>query len=128
MPNFIERVQKLNLPLDQVVVIGSGLLDVLGMRRARDVDLVVSRAVFDKLRQTAGYQLNYKADQPYLTFEDYEIWTDWGSEYSFEVLQASATTIDGVMFVNKDILIEKKLSRSLPRDIKDVEMLEAKLL
>lgn len=122
---FIERVQKLNLPLGEVVVIGSGLLDVLGLRRSSDVDLVVSQSLFDSLRQTNGFKLNFKAEQPYLTYQDYEIWTDWGPEHGFEVLKASAVSIDGVNFVSPEILIEKKRQRGLERDLKDIQLLSS---
>lgn len=123
--DFIERVRKINLPLDEVVVIGSGLLDALGLRHASDVDLVISQSLFDKLSQTAGYKLGYKASQPYLTYQDYEIWTDWGAQYGFEVLKDSAVTIEGVSFVSPRVLIAKKRQRGLDRDLKDIQLLAA---
>lgn len=127
MSDIFERVKKINLPLDEVVVIGSGLLDALDLRRSTDVDLVVSERLFASLRDTNAYNLNHKHDQPYLTKDDYEIWTDWGADLTFEVLAATANTINEVMFVDKEILIKKKLERSLSRDLKDIELLEGRL-
>jgi len=37
--NIVGRLKKLNLPLGQRVVVGSGILDALGIRPAHDIDL-----------------------------------------------------------------------------------------
>ena len=37
---FSERVKDLGLPLDQLIVIGSGLLDQLGIRAASDINQI----------------------------------------------------------------------------------------
>ncbi len=51
MSDYIKRVKKLNLPTNEYVVIGSGLLDVLGIRKAVDIDIVASRQLFKKLQK-----------------------------------------------------------------------------
>lgn len=49
--DVIAETKKLDLSRGEYVVIGGGLLNALGVRPAKDVDLLVSQAVFDKLVQ-----------------------------------------------------------------------------
>ena len=46
--NIIERVKKLNFPQDEYVVVG-GVMEVFGIRSARDVDIVASKKLFKEL-------------------------------------------------------------------------------
>ncbi len=123
---IIERVKQLQLPLDEVVVIGSGLLDALQLRPARDVDLVVSERLFKQLAQQPEYQSQQRGTEVYLTRGTCEIWRDWGPALPFTTLQASATTIAGVLFVNQAILVAWKKQRGLPKDQRDVSLLEGR--
>ena len=49
--NILQKVKELNLPEGSYVVEGSGVLDVLGIREANDIDLVVSPEVYEKLKE-----------------------------------------------------------------------------
>ena len=42
---FAERVKELGLPLDQIIIIGSGILDQLGIRQSADIEVGAGRAV-----------------------------------------------------------------------------------
>lgn len=44
--SLIERIKELRLPEGQFMVSGSGILDVLGIRSAEDIDLLVSPELF----------------------------------------------------------------------------------
>ena len=54
---FSERVKDLGLPLGQLIVIGSGLLDQLGIRAASDIDLVVSNELFNALKNDNAWKI-----------------------------------------------------------------------
>ena len=54
--NIIEKIKELNLPKDQYVVIGSGVMDILGIRRANDIDLSVTKELHQKLRETGKWE------------------------------------------------------------------------
>ena len=51
---FADKVKALNLPLDQIIVIGSGILDQLGIRPASDIDLAASSDLMKKLSEESG--------------------------------------------------------------------------
>ncbi len=122
--NFIERVKELNFPLDQLVVIGSGLLDAYGLRAADDIDLVVSDELYDKLKQAGDYKESIKHDEPYLAGDKLEIWKTWGSKYNYQTIKSISITIEGVNFVNPDLLIVKKREQGRDKDLADIKLLE----
>lgn len=119
-----EQVRLSGLPLDQLVVIGSGLLDQLGLRQSRDVDLAVSSKLFEELRQSGGYTVGEKHEQLFLEKGMYEIWKDWGHDAPFEKLWHEGQTLDGIRFVATDFLIRWKDARGLEKDVQDIALLE----
>ena len=121
---FIQRVKDLGLPLDQFVVIGSGLLDVYGLRSADDIDLVVSEPLYSSLKSRADYQEATKHGELYLTSDNVEVWQTWGSGHEFEVLLANAVVIDGIKFINPEQLIVKKIELGRDKDLRDIILLE----
>ena len=124
-----DRVKMLGLPLDQLIVIGSGILDVLGIRRASDVDILVTREVFKNLSSDATWKSD-KAESGSLRLSknDYEVFYDWsdtGSEYpDFDDLVSYTTEIEGVRYVSLDYLRERKLSRGWEKDLGDVRLID----
>ena len=52
---FAERVKELGLPLDQIIIIGSGILDQLGIRQSADIDVATNREVLEKIARSGGW-------------------------------------------------------------------------
>jgi hypothetical protein len=123
---IIERVQQLNVPLDQTVVIGSGVLDALGLRAAGDVDLVVSSELFETLSQMPEWKLATKHDEPIVTKGDAEAFLSWGSDAvpNFQQLYADGITVEGVRFANPRFVIAWKQGRLSDKDKADIALLE----
>jgi len=124
MASIIEKVKQLALPLDELVVIGGGLLDALGYRQANDIDLAVSDSLYAALREGNVYQVTQKHNQEMLEARDIEVWRDWGPDAPFATLKQDAITIDGVSFANPAIIIEWKQRRDSPKDRQDVKNLQ----
>jgi hypothetical protein len=124
--SIIARVKSLNLPLDQTVVIGGGILDALGLRSAGDVDLVMTPALLDELSRNAEWQLSTKHNEPIITKGDVEAFLSWGSEGvpNFRQLYDGGVTVDGVRFANPRFTIEWKRKRSSDKDRVDIALLE----
>ena len=123
-----DRVKETGLPLDQVVVIGSGLLEQLGLRQAQDLDLVVSNAMFERLARTGDYieQTRHGERRLIKYVPPIEIWQSWGSGgvANFEELYANGQTFDSVRFVATETLLEQKHLRGLKKDQDDITLLE----
>lgn len=121
MGSIVARVKALGLPLEEVIVIGSGLLDAYGLRDAHDVDLVVSKELFEQLKQADRFEKEIRHNDEVLLGDDLEIWLDWGA--SFEDLMQQAVTVDGVRFAAPETIIEHKQQRGSEKDLNDIRLL-----
>lgn len=123
---IIERVKALHLPLDQIVVIASGVLDALGLRKAGDVDLVITPSLLYALSRTSEWHLATKHDEPIITKDDTEAFLSWGSDGvpNFQELYTNGVTIDGVRFADPQFVIDWKRKRLSDKDRTDIALLE----
>lgn len=125
MAGFSERVRGLGLPTDRVIVIGSGLLDQLNIREAKDIDLVVTPGLFEQLKLDPRFDRAEKFEEEYLTSSDgvCEIWRTWGGK-DFNGLMADSENHNGVSYVSLTFLERWKRAKARPKDLQDVERIE----
>lgn len=127
---FASRVKELGLPLEQVVVIGSGILDQLGIRQAADVDVAVSQEVLDNIADDEGWTEKIDKNQRrYFLKQDRsaEAWDGWeidGRIVGYDELLENAVEYDGVKFVSLDFLRRWKNWRRREKDIQDVKLID----
>lgn len=124
MSFVLEQVSALALPHEEVVVIGSGILDALGLRTANDLDIVVSPSLFETLKSTGTYKVEERYGSEMLSDGNLEVWQDWKSDATFNILKASAYEVEGVAFASPEIFFKRKNERGLPKDLADVALLE----
>jgi hypothetical protein len=125
---IVEKVRALNLPPGQYVVIGSGIMDALGIRAARDIDVAVLPELHAALRATGEWEEEVRYDKVFLKKDEIDLnpQLNWpGYETTTAEAVASATVIDGVPFMNLEEL--KKFKRALGRekDLADIALIEA---
>ena len=128
---FADKVKVLNLPLDQIIVIGSGILDQLGIRPASDIDLAASSDLMKKLSEESGDWLKKFDDNQrfYFVKDDgsAEVWDGWdfdGQTVSYDDLLDYAVEYDGVRFVDLEFLRKWKSWRGREKDVRDVELID----
>ncbi len=128
--DVILRIKSLKLPVGKYVVFGSSVMEVHGIRKARDIDLIVDEDLYKEL-QRRGWErywffkrvLTCKA----LKKDGNEAFSNikWKNyQVENEELFKNAEIIDGVPFMQlREYLRYKRL---LPRekDKKDVKLLE----
>lgn len=124
---IVDRVKALGLPLDQIVVIGSGVMDALGLRTSHDIDLAVSGALYLQLRQSGLYTESRKHDEYVLERDDVEIWQDWGADLPYQALCESGVVIDRVRFCHPSIVLRQKQARLQRKDLADIILLQSYL-
>lgn len=125
--NIIQKIKELNLPLGQYVVVGSGTLDVLGIRPAGDIDIAVTKELHQKLRETGEWKEYEKYNKIFLTKDVFEIIPKLEFELyptTAEEAISSALIIDGIPFMNLDELIKFKLSQGREKDLRDIELVK----
>lgn len=128
---IIAKVKTLNLPKDSYVVFGSCPLSAVGIREANDIDLLVSKEVFTKLKRVGWQELHKSSNDIPLThnvFEAHDNW-DFGS-YSptLDQLLVNAMVIDGVTFASLEEVRKWKIASGRPKDIADIKLIDEYLL
>ena len=128
---FADKVKALNLPLDQIIVIGSGILDQLGIRPASDIDLAASPDLMKNLSEESGDWLKKFDDNQrfYFVKDDgsAEVWDGWefnGQVVSYDNLLDYSVEYDDVRFVNLEFLSRWKKWRSREKDVQDVKLID----
>ena len=128
---FADKVKALNLPLDQIIVIGSGILDQLGIRPASDIDLAASSDLMKKLSEESGDWIKkFGYNQSFYFVKDdgsAEVWDGWefdGQAVSYGELLSQSVEYDGVRFVNLEFLSRWKKWRSREKDVQDVKLID----
>lgn len=128
---FADKVKALNLPLDQIIVIGSGILDQLEIRPAVDIDLAVSSDLMKKLsEESSDWIKKFDDNQRFYFIKDdgsTEVWDGWefdGQVVSYDGLLDYVVEYDGVRFVNLEFLSRWKKWRSLEKDTQDVKLID----
>lgn len=124
---IIAKVKTLNLPKNSYVVFGSCPLALAEIREAKDIDLLVSREVFAKLKKD-GWQFLEKSpnDKPLVhdIFEAHDNW-NFSSYYpTLEQLLGSATIVDEIPFASLDEVRKWKVSSGRPKDLADIELID----
>lgn len=127
---FAKRVKELGLPLDQIIIIGSGILDQLGIRQSADIDVATNRAVLEEIARSDGWVEKLDKNQrQYLVKHDgsVEIWDGWeidGRVVEYDELLDYAVEYDGVKFVSLDFLRRWKNWRGREKDMQDVKLID----
>ena len=128
---FVDKVKALNLPLDQIIVIGSGILDQLGIRPASDIDLAASSDLMKKFSEESGDWIKKFDDNQrfYFVKDDgsAEVWDGWvfdGQVVSYGELLSQSVEYDGVRFVDLKFLRKWKSWRGREKDVQDVKLID----
>ncbi len=129
MATFIERLRALGLDPDNFVVVGSGLLDVLGIRTADDIDLVVSHSLYEELSQHPSWVMTEVDGHELLQTKGSEAWLAWDNDGkpNFDELVGDNNVVAGYNFVTLARLRRWKVEHDRPKDQRDVVLIDAYL-
>ncbi len=110
------------------MIFGSGPLAVRGLRDARDLDIVVTKDVYDMFREKDGWSESSNGTDTCLRKDDMELWYTWGpGEWHVEELLANAEMIDGLPFVPLPVVLRWKEVLGRPKDRADIETIRKHL-
>jgi len=124
--DIFERVKKFNLPAGEYAVFGSALLDVWNIRRAADLDIIVTPGLFEKLKnsgweqkQAHGFPMLLKEDANVTTVQDRPTDGDYFPDRM--KLIKEAVMINDVPFVRIEEVIACKTAYGREKDHKDIK-------
>lgn len=127
---IIAKVKELNLPDGSYVVFGSCPMALADIRESGDIDMLVSKEVFEELK-AKGWKLidKGKKDKP-LAKDDFEAHKSWEfSAYSptLEHLLSTADIIDNVPFASLVEVRKWKVASGRPKDLEDIKLINRHL-
>jgi len=124
-------LQKIGLNPDNSIVIGSGILEALRIRKSEDIDMVISQEKYDLLKKSGNFKIAKIRGRNILVDDKFEIWKDWyvlGKSYNLGDLTKQSTVIDGVRYVSLDFLFKVKKSWLHQKDVREKDIKDIKLI
>lgn len=124
------RVKKFNLPMGEYAVFGSSLLDVWGIRKAQDLDIIVTPELFEYLRSSGEWQEKQANGFSMLVKEDANVTTvqnkPTDGEYCPDRRQLikNAVVIQGMPFVRIEEVLACKKDYDREKDQRDIQAIE----
>ena len=130
MLDFKQELSKLSLNEENSVVIGSGILNALGLKESHDIDAVVSTETLLKIlaeNEVIETTNEYGAvlyTNGIVEFGDRWYMDDPMEDLTYEDLLKRTITIDGVRYVTLDVLQEVKEHLRREKDISDIQLIK----
>ena len=131
-PHWIRNtIKELHLPSKQYAVFGSGLLDVLGLKKASDIDIIMTKQLFEDLSQQKDWSLNKHPNGgevlSHETIEGieafYEASIPMCDQQGIERMISNATIIEDVEFVRLEDILAWKQAFGREKDLQDVHLI-----
>jgi hypothetical protein len=124
--NIINKLKELNLPNGEYVVTGAGIMEALGIRDSNDIDIAVTKDLFDELQSTGEWQEVEMYGKIFLKKEGVDViptlnWDKYPT--TTEEAIASAVIIEGFPFMNLDELCKFKTALGREKDLRDIELI-----
>jgi hypothetical protein len=120
--NISQEIKNINLPQGSYVVVGSGILGALGIRQSNDIDLIVSREVYENL-EAQGWSYDSWPDQQTLTKGLFEVGVHWYGKEVDELIK-DAQYVEGIPYLGLDDTYEWKKKLGREKDLKDLELID----
>jgi hypothetical protein len=127
---LIERVRALALPRGQYVVFGSGPMAAHGIRLTRDIDILVTTALYERLKKEGWEVAHWDSGAEYLAKGIFEVDDSWNYEpYNPkpEEIISIAEIIDGIPFAPLREVLKWKKAFGREKDKVHIRLLEAYL-
>jgi hypothetical protein len=126
--DLISKINKLDLLEGQYMVTGSAILQLLGIRPAQDIDLLVSPELFTELKIKRGWHVNPK----YATSLDNADNTG-GAKQSLDFMKQNYTLkealplaywYEGIPFMSLEMLVDAKTQLGREKDLRDIQLIQ----
>lgn len=124
---IIAKVKSLDLPEGSYVVFGSAPLTFAGIREANDIDLLVSKALFEQLKKNGWREVDKgRNDKPLVRdiFEAHKTWDFSTYNPTLEGLLSRATDVEGIPIASLEDVRRWKEASGRSKDLMDLELIK----
>lgn len=128
--NIFKKLQELNFPLGEYVLVGSGPLAARELREASDLDIAVTDKLWQQLFDSGKYKIEERYGRLFLAehnSEDIDIIKQLNWEAYTTTVEEAITTADiiqGFPFLSISETIKFKTALGREKDFRDIKMLE----
>jgi|SRR3989344_1073991 len=126
--DIFKEVKNLNLPFGKYVVVGSGPLVARGIRDFKDIDILVTEDLYEKLSQEEGWIVGSgEAGRKVLMKNIFEIdKVFWCKDYrpDTEELIKNAEIINGIPFLQLPEVVKFKKTLGREKDFNDIKLID----
>lgn len=124
---LLKNLTRLGFPKDQFVIVGSGPLGVRNLRESKDLDILVSDQFWNQIMQKYPIKNEYGIDKIEVG-KDIEILGEGSAFRDSDVASTNeiietADVIDGIRYINLDLLKKFKKKMGRAKDIQDIELI-----
>lgn len=121
---YLNELKKLKLPTNEYAIFGSGLLAINNLRENSDIDLIISKKLWDQLLKTKKYDFNKKTEELKLS-KNISGYLNWkNSPVKNQTLISRAILIQGFPFVKYKYVKLWKEKRGKNKDKIDLKLLK----
>lgn len=119
------KLKNLQLPKGSYIVFGSGALMVRGLIEGHDLDVYVSRELFDEFKSKEGWKIKPCNIDFYLTKDGIELWDEWRpGNWNLKELVSEAELFDDIPFVSLETTKKWKLLNGREKDLEHVKLID----
>jgi hypothetical protein len=122
-----EKIAQLYLPAGSYVVFGSCVLEMSGIRTARDIDIVVTPELFEEFKAKGDWRVVQHDGFETLEKDGFDLTISWDHPENLpnvEELVVDAEIVEGIPFVCLDRLASWKRQAGRDKDILDLELIQ----
>jgi len=126
MNELFIKVKNLKFPAGKYAIFGSGPIAIRGLRKCKDIDIIVTEDVFNDYKKRSEWKLKkFDDNADYLDKDGVELWKEWGpGEWDVNKLIKEAEIIDGLPFVILEETLRWKQINGRPKDLEDIELIK----
>ena len=125
------ELDKIGLTAGNAVLIGSGILDALGIRKSKDIDVTVNEDTYRILSADGRFKKANNHGREVLVDGLYEIGTSWGvlgKNQQFNDLFKQSIVIDSVRYITLEFLLAVKRSWLTDTDVRQKDIDDIRLI
>ena len=117
------KLTSLGVSSTELIIVGSGILDLLGIRPNNDIDLLISKETFYKIAGHSHEILQRPDGSEKIEVDDIELMHDW---YGKKVSDAAikTTVIDGIKFMSIEEVHRWKALLDRSKDQADILLID----
>ena len=125
--NFINRVRKFNLPTGEYTVVGGGVLAARGLRGSIDVDLMLTKNLYERLKSEGWEEKEIRPGHFHIYKDNAEATKDFshidGCKLDSENVIKNSDMIEGIPVMTFGDLVELKQTMGREKDLRDIELI-----